>query len=338
MANNSSEVIYMKLRKYVKKGIVAILIAIMLGCVGRGVPSYATDNNIVQEEISMSATKYGFTRFDSLAEFKTWIAKQNKYGYTGIQIHHTGSPEYKNFYKSNGTHEDELTRQYNMKNYHVKTNGWSDIAQHFTVFPNGKIVTGRPLSNTTAVGITGWNTKKICIEIYGNFDKGKDIMNAEQKEAVITLYGELCKKFGITPSVNTIRCHAWFTSGGSYLGTYVAGKSRKTCPGTNFMGYGNTKAAIENNFIPLIKEYIKDGNTNVSTNGSTNTVGVYRIIVDELNVRNGAGSTYKVNTVVRKGQAYTITEIKYNGSTPWGKLKSGAGWISLNSKYVEKVK
>ena len=332
----------MKLRKYVKKGIAAILIAIMLGCVGRSVPSYATDNNVKQEEISMSATKYGFTRFDTLAEFKTWIAKQNKYGYTGIQIHHTGSPEYKNFYKSNGTHEYELTRQYNMKTYHVKTNGWSDIAQHFTVFPNGKIVTGRPLSNTTAVGITGWNSKKICIEIYGNFDKGKDIMNPEQKEAVITLYGELCKRFGITPSVNTIRCHAWFTSGGSYLGTYIAGKSRKTCPGTNFMGYGNTKAAIENNFIPLIKEYIKDGSTNVqtntTTNGSTNTVGVYKIIADELNVRNGAGSSYNLNTVVKKGQAYTITEIKYNGSTPWGKLKSGAGWISLSSKYVQKIK
>lgn len=34
---------------------------------------------------------------------------------------------------------------------------------------------------------------------------------------------------------------------------------------------------------------------------------------------------------------YTIVEVKYNGKAPWGKLKSGAGWISLHSKYVERL-
>ena len=328
----------MKLRKYVKKGIVAILIALMLGCVGRRVPSYATDNNIIQEEISMSATAYGFTRFDSLGEFKSWLAKQPKYKYTGLQVHHTGSPAYKHFYKADGSHESELTRQYNMRQFHINTNGWSDIAQHFTVFPNGKIVTGRSLSKTTAVGITGWNTNKICIEIYGNFDKGQDVMNAQQKEAVIALYGELCKHFGITPSTSTIRPHAWFTSGGTNLGTYVAGKSRKTCPGTNFMGFGNTKDAFVNGFIPLIENYIANGTTNAPTNGSTSGAGVYKVTVDELTIRAGAGTSYAKKGVVKKGEAYTITEVKYNGSTPWGKLKSGAGWISLSTKYVTKIK
>ena len=45
-----------------------------------------------------------------------------------------------------------------------------------------------------------------------------------------------------------------------------------------------------------------------------------------LNVRAGAGTNYKVNTQVKKNQVYTIVDEK-NG---WGKLKSGAGWISLN--------
>ena len=293
-------------------------------------------------------TQYGFTRFDSLAEFKTWLGKQGNYKYTGIQVHHTGSPEYKHFYKSNGTHEDELTRQYNMKSFHVNTNGWSDIAQHFTVFPNGKIVTGRKLSKTTAIGITGWNTNKICIEIYGNFDKGKDIMKAEQKEAVIALYGELCKKFNITPSTSTIRPHAWFTSGGTCLGTYVAGKSRKTCPGTNFMGFGNTKEAFEKKFIPLIKDYIAKGKVDVSTptqpstpsqpSTSTNYVeGVYKINTSELNVRKSASASSAVTTTVKNGESYTITEVVMNGSTPWGKLKSGVGYINLQYTVLVKV-
>ena len=50
-----------------------------------------------------------------------------------------------------------------------------------------------------------------------------------------------------------------------------------------------------------------------------------RITASVLNVRAGAGTNYKVTTTVKKDEVYTIVEVK--GS--WGKLKSGAGWISL---------
>lgn len=55
-----------------------------------------------------------------------------------------------------------------------------------------------------------------------------------------------------------------------------------------------------------------------------------KITADVLNVRAGAGTNYKVNTQVRKGEIYTIV----GESNGWGKLKSGAGWISL--KYTSK--
>ena len=288
----------------------------------------------VEGEFDMSETRYGFTKM-SVNEFKSWLQKQGNYNYTGIQIHHTASPSYKHFYKADGTHEDELTRQNNMKSFHVNTNGWDDIAQHFTIFPNGKIVTGRSLANTTAIGIRGWNYNKICIEIYGNFDHGQDIMTNEQKQAVIAVYGELCKKFGITPSISTIRCHAWFTAGGTYLGDYNAGRSAKTCPGTNFMGFGNSKSAIENNFIPLVRNYINSGFTATPTqtqnNTSTTTNYVVKVTADTLNVRKGPGVSYGVSGELGKGEAYTIVQTK-NG---WGKLKSGVGWINLS--YTQKV-
>lgn len=50
-----------------------------------------------------------------------------------------------------------------------------------------------------------------------------------------------------------------------------------------------------------------------------------KIATDVLNVRDGAGTQYKINTTVKRGQVYTIVE-ECNG---WGKLKSGAGWICL---------
>ena len=284
-------------------------------------------NEILQGDDNMATNRYGFSKM-TLSEFKEWLHQQSNFDYDGIQIHHTGAPSYKNFYKADGTHEDELTRQNNMKAFHVKTNGWSDIAQHFTIFPNGVVVTGRPLSNTTPVGISGWNSKKICIEIYGNFDKGGDIMSKEQKDAVVAVYGELCKKFKITPSLDTIRCHAWFDSKGKFLGTYIAGKSRKTCPGTNFMGVGNSKEAIRDNFIPLIKNYINgENNTTQTTVDKINyTTGLYKVNTDSLNIRKGPGVSYDCTGSLKKGDVYTITEVIGN----WGRLKSGIGWINLN--------
>lgn len=63
----------------------------------------------------------------------------------------------------------------------------------------------------------------------------------------------------------------------------------------------------------------------------------YRVKITALtlNVRAGAGTSYKANTSVKINEVYTIVEEKMNGSTKWGKLKSGAGWISL--KYTKRV-
>ncbi len=60
------------------------------------------------------------------------------------------------------------------------------------------------------------------------------------------------------------------------------------------------------------------------------------ITTELLNVRVGPGTKYKITTQVREFEVYTIIEEK-NG---WGKLKSGAGWISLDytSKWERKKK
>lgn len=77
---------------------------------------------------------------------------------------------------------------------------------------------------------------------------------------------------------------------------------------------------------------IKDLYNGSTTPPSTTVNYVVRITTDVLNVRKGAGTNYPITTQVKKGEAYTIVE-ESNG---WGKLKSGAGWISL--AYTEKIK
>lgn len=56
------------------------------------------------------------------------------------------------------------------------------------------------------------------------------------------------------------------------------------------------------------------------------------IDTDVLNVRDGAGTSFKVNTQVKRNQIFTVIDER-NG---WGKLKSGIGWISL--EYTKKLK
>ena len=73
---------------------------------------------------------------------------------------------------------------------------------------------------------------------------------------------------------------------------------------------------------------------NEIVNGSkTSSFTAYKVKVttSALNIRSGAGTNNKVVGVIRDRGVYTIVDEK----SGWGKLKSGAGWISL--KYCKKI-
>lgn len=168
---------------------------------------------------------------------------------TVVQLHHTYSPAYKDF---DGTNHIKL--QDAMKNYHLKERGFTDIAQQFTIFPDGKICIGRDI-NTAPAGIYGANSTGICIECIGNFDKGGDTMTESQRNAIVGVVKMLLDKFCLNVKTG-VTYHAWWTSGGTHLGTYEKTRSAKTCPGTNFFG-GNTWEAYAKNLLPLIEDYYK---------------------------------------------------------------------------------
>ena len=273
-------------------------------------------------------TGYGFTEFETLNEFKSWLNKQNvTRKVTRLQVHHMWMPDYSCWPKDN-----PLRRQKNTKDYHINHNTWGNIAQHSSIFPDGHRVTGRSL-NSTPIGITGWNTNAICIEIYGNFDKGKDNMTEAQKKAVIGLYGELCKKFKLTPSTYTIRPHCWFTDGGTYLSDYSSSRSAKTCPGTNFMGIGNTKKAFVNKFYPMIKEYMNGKKEEPRDELFKQYIA--KPTVYGLAGRKGPGAEYDKVTMIDTDIAITIVgEEKAKDGGTWLKCKSG---YYVNKKYIEFV-
>lgn len=62
-----------------------------------------------------------------------------------------------------------------------------------------------------------------------------------------------------------------------------------------------------------------------------------KIIDCALNVRKSAGTDSPVTAVIKDRGVYTIVDEEQVGTVMWGKLKSGAGWISLNEKYVKRI-
>ena len=227
-------------------------------------------------------TQNGFTKLETPEEFENWLKTQKTTRKIKlIQIHHTATRL--STFKNN----NHFSLQQSMKSFHIGR-GFSNIAQQFTIFPDGSIVTGRSL-NTNPAGITGANTGAICIENYGWFDKNYDTMPQIQKDAIIKYVAILCKHFKLTPSANTIVYHCWYNSKGKKLNDYVAGKSCKTCPGTNFFG-GNTFNAYITNFLPLVTKEVN--NVGKTTTTTSNISKPSNIFIEPINIEKGSSTQF----------------------------------------------
>ena len=101
------------------------------------------------------------------------------YDYKFLQVHHTWRPDHADF-----TGNNHIALQKGMRDYHVDTNGWADIGQHISIFPDGKIVTGRDFGKDP-VGISNKNKGAFMFEMIGNFDKGHDVLKGKQLKTAL---------------------------------------------------------------------------------------------------------------------------------------------------------
>lgn len=267
-------------------------------------------------------TKYGFTKM-TLTEFKAWIKKiRISRTIIKIQHHHTYIPSYIHFTGSN-----HFDRQKAMRDHHVSNNGWKDIGQHFTIFPDGTILTGRSLEDTPSC-IYGQNANSICIENFGNFDKGKDVMTNEQQQSIVGVTALLCERFNIPITTDFIIYHHWFdlSSGVRNNGK----KNNKSCPGTGFFG-GNKVEDCQNNFIPLVKSALSG---TIKTNTADIEKYVY-VTASSLNVRT-LPSTSSPRVPERSSVPLGAILRVYEKKDEWLKIsKNDSHWVS--SKYTADV-
>ena len=107
---------------------------------------------------------------------------------------------------------------------------------------------------------------------------------------------------------------AWFVKGSIYEVTKVAGDKLLLSDIISWVWIDDVEKVSANTVV------------------STDNTFLVKIICDELNIRQKADFNSKIVGTVKRGEVYTIIQ-EENGL---GKLKSGAGYISLNSKYVER--
>lgn len=248
-------------------------------------------------------TKYNFTKF-TLTEFRDWI-KNLKVDRTILRImeHHTYIPDYSHFNGSN-----HFERQLAMKNYHVYQLGWMDIGQHFTVFPDGTILTGRSIEVTPSC-IANKNSGSICIENVGNFDHGADKMTKEQEKSIVEITALLCEKFNLPIDTNSIIYHHWYSS--------------KTCPGENFFN-GNSREDCEKHFLPKVKAAL---NSPIKKEANE-LLRFASVTASALNIRTGPGTSHKRATDNPSVPYNSILRV-YNEKGGWLKIsKSKERWVS----------
>lgn len=124
---------------------------------------------------------------DGIVGPKTWglmlgyTLLPSKRTITEIIVHCTATPEFKT------VTVDDIRR------YHVKHRGWSDIGYHYVVYLDGTVHKGRDV-NISGAHCIGHNTHSIGVAYVGGVDakgKAKDTRTMKQKEGLLLLLTEL---------------------------------------------------------------------------------------------------------------------------------------------------
>ena len=193
-------------------------------------------------------------------------------------------------------------------------------------------------------------------------------------QEAVELTAMLCKTYNLNPLADgVVICHSegyqrgvasnhadvmhWFPKFGKSMDTFRADVSKAMTPAqvkpqppvsgkTYTVVKGDTLSEIAQKYGTTVDTLvqlngIKDPNLIVvgqvlklpgSTTGFPYTV---KVTVTELRIRSGPGTDTQAQGFIEPGVYTIVEEADGPGAKRWGKLKSGAGWISLD--YAEKV-
>lgn len=140
-----------------------------------------------------------------------------------VHMHHTWRPRHADF----RGHDTIVS----MWRHHTQVKGWSDIAQHITIDPEGMIWLGRNW-NLPPASAAGHNGNKafgpFMFEMIGDFDAGRDPFGGAQKDTALRVVALVQSRFRLP--AGTLRFHN--------------AMSPKSCPGSA-LAYADILAEVE---------------------------------------------------------------------------------------------
>ena len=155
--------------------------------------------------------------------------------------------------------------------------------------------------------------------------------------ALLNLVEDICRRNGIKKLV-------WSTNKNDRVNhlngcnmTVHRDYANKACPGDYLYNLHDEIAAEVNRRLSGGvsgggNETTTPSTGNATTGGAGATVEPYlvRVTISDLYIRKGPGTNYGKNGFIKPGVYTIVAESNGTGASKWGKLKSGAGWISLD--------
>ncbi len=206
------------------------------------------------------------------------------------------------------------------RNYFQTTN--TSVSSHYIVGLEGEIIRCIP------EGEVSWCTNQAnsyTISIECCHPNADGIFNDKTYKSLVELCADICKRWKLNP-----------LNGGIIRHFDVTGK---VCP-KGFVA--KSKGGTDDNNCTRYHKFLNDvtqamGQT--SSNSDKDYLYKVKVLDNALNIRETPSINGKIKGVIKDNGTYRIVEEYYNSTdgVTWGKLYSGAGWISLGSKYIKKV-
>lgn len=185
-------------------------------------------------------------------------------------------------------------------------------SSNYCIGVNGDIAMSVDEDDRAWTSSSGWNDRQAITIECGNVNNSTGEMTQATWNSLVNLCVDICRRYGFRLNYTGNR-NGSLTEHRMFAST--------DCPGQWLHSRMGQLAKEVNARL----DGTATGQSQPTSGQSQATSYLVKVTADVLNIRKGPGTSYAVTGQIKDKGTYTIVE-ESNG---WGRLKSGAGWISL---------
>lgn len=152
--------------------------------------------------------------------------------------------------------------------------------------------------------------------------------------ALLDLVTDICRRNGAKKLLwfgDKAKTLAYAPKSGEMVMTVHRWFANKSCPGDYLYNlHGEIAAEVTKRLGGSSSTTSPSTGTGASGSAQTAVNYTVKVTATDLNIRSGPGTNYGSKGAINHGVYTIVAEAGGTGASKWGKLKSGAGWISLD--------